>query len=358
MRAAGVASISSSSASRSPSGVLGGGLMKSGVQAPRRWSARRTVMSRSATRSRVAATHGRCSDRASGWSSVRTLLWSSISGEIAKRRLATSSGPKRKRIIQLSLNLLAPAEGRPQPVAMTEDRHLSWDGCVNVRDLGGLPAAGGRTVRRGAIVRADALDRLSADGWAALEAHGVRTVIDLRDDDELGADAAPRPGALTTLHLSLDGVEDTEFWKDWHGRPEFGTPHYYGPWLEHFPERAARVLAAIARAEPGGVAYHCGIGRDRTGLITMLLLAALGVPHDLIAEDYALSEGRVPPSPELDAFWAAHPSTPAEVLAGVLAAVDPEAYLDPADLEALRPRALSAAGRPSRPAGATPRPAR
>ncbi len=62
-------------------------------------------MSRSATRSRVATTQGRWSAFASGWSSVRTLLWSSISGEIAKRTFATSSGPKRKLIIQLSLNL-------------------------------------------------------------------------------------------------------------------------------------------------------------------------------------------------------------------------------------------------------------
>src|SRR5215217_490229 len=217
-------------------------------------------MSSSATRSRVARTQGRCSARASGWSSARTLLCSSISGEIAKRRFATSSGPKRMRIIQLSLNLLPASAVRPEPGAMT--RHLLWDGCMNVRDLGGLPATGGRAVRRGALVRADALDRLSADGWAALEAHGVRTVIDLRNDDELGEDAAARPSGLTTLHLPLDGLEDHEFWRHWLGRPEFGTPLYYGPWLDRFPERAAQVLAAIARAQAGGVAYHCGIGRD------------------------------------------------------------------------------------------------
>ena len=144
-------------------------------------------------------------------------------------------------------------------------RHLDWDGCTNVRELG-----------RGGIVRADALDRLSAAGWAALEAHGVRTVIDLRNDDELGEDLAPRPPGLTTLHLPLDGVEDTEFWKDWHGRPEFGTPIYYRPFLDHFPERTAAVFTAIARAEPGGVVVHCGIGRDRTGLIAILLLALAG----------------------------------------------------------------------------------
>jgi protein-tyrosine phosphatase len=215
------------------------------------------------------------------------------------------------------------------------ERHLSWDGCSNVRDLGGL----GR-IRRGALVRADALEQLSADGWRALERYGIRTVVDLRNPDEIGEDAAPRPPGLTTIRIPLDGMEDTEFWSQWLHRPEFGTPHYYGPWLERFPDRAGRVLTAIARAEPGGVAYHCGIGRDRTGLITMLICAALGVPAKEAAEDYALSESRVPPCPELDEFWAGREETAAEVFAHALAGVDAHAYLDPGDLAALEARAL------------------
>jgi protein-tyrosine phosphatase len=220
------------------------------------------------------------------------------------------------------------------------DRHLDWDGCRNVRDLGGLATADGRRLRRGALVRADALERLTRAGWAALEAHGVRTVIDLRNPDEIGGDAAPRPRTLATIRIPLDGMEDTEFWSRWMHRPEFGTPHYYGPWLKRFPDRASHVLTAIARARPGGVAYHCGIGRDRTGLVTMLLLAALGVPAERIAEDYALSEGRVPESPELDAFWAEQPTTATAVLAEVLAGVDPAAYLGAPDQSALAARAL------------------
>src|SRR3954452_20100866 len=233
------------------------------------------------------------------------------------------------------------------------ERHLAWDGCNNVRDLGGL----GR-IRRGALVRADALHHLSAEGWRALERHGVRTVVDLRNPDEIGEDTAPRPPGLTTIRIPLDGMEDTEFWSQWLDRPEFGTPHYYGPWLERFPDRAARALAAIARAEPGGVAYHSGIGRARPGLITILLLTALEVSPDVAAEDYALSEGRVPPSPELDAFWAARGETAEDVLRDLMAALDPARYLGAEALAALRARALSAAGRPSRPAAATPRPAR
>jgi protein-tyrosine phosphatase len=228
---------------------------------------------------------------------------------------------------------------------MIEDRHLPWDGCANVRDLGGLPAAGGRTVRRGAIVRADALDRLSPEGWAALEAHGVRTVIDLRNDDELGEDAAPRPPGLTTLRLPLDGVEDLEFWKDWHGRPEFGTPIYYGPFLAHFPGRTAAVLKAIAAAGPGGVAVHCGIGRDRTGLICILLLALAGVPVEAIAADYALSEARIPFGRVGD-FYEGAGTTPEAVVAELLAGLDVEAYVRGAgvtarELAAIRRRMLS-----------------
>jgi protein tyrosine/serine phosphatase len=107
------------------------------------------------------------------------------------------------------------------------DRHLDWEGCFNVRDLGGLTAAAGAVTRWGALVRADALDGLSAAGWAALVAHGVRTVVDLRNDDERGPDAAPRPATVTSVHLPLDGTEDREFWSVWESGPQFGTPLYH-----------------------------------------------------------------------------------------------------------------------------------
>jgi protein-tyrosine phosphatase len=259
------------------------------------------------------------------------------------------------------------------------ERHLACAGCANVRDLGGLRTADGREVRRGAIVRADALDRLTAAGWAALEAHGVRTVVDLRNHDERGEDVAPRPPGLTTLHLPLDGVEDAEFWKHWHGRPDFGTPIYYRSFLDRFPDRTAAVFSAIAGAAPGGVAVHCGIGRDRTGLVVIMLLALAGVVLDDITADYALSEPRVPFGGVGD-FYERAGTTPAEVIAALLAALDVESYLLAAgvtreELAAIRERLLgqrwrspvtaggrdssaSAAGRPSRPAGATPRRAR
>jgi protein-tyrosine phosphatase len=136
-----------------------------------------------------------------------------------------------------------------------ETRHLDWDGCFNVRDLGGLATEAGGTTRRGALVRADSLGRLTADGWKSLVAHGVQTVVDLRNDDELDEDSAPRPDSLTTIHLPLDVSEDREFWGEWESGPQFGTPLYFAPHLRRFPERNAEIVAAIANAAPGGVAF-------------------------------------------------------------------------------------------------------
>ena len=106
------------------------------------------------------------------------------------------------------------------------------------RDLGGIRTADGRTIRRGALVRARSLDALSDDGWRALHALGVRTLIDLRNDDE--RTAAPAPPGITALHIPLDGIEDRAFWAEWASDWRFGTPVYYGPHLARFPERSAR----------------------------------------------------------------------------------------------------------------------
>ncbi len=231
------------------------------------------------------------------------------------------------------------------------NRHLDWDGCFNVRDLGGIPVAGGGETRRGAVIRADCLDGLTPAGWAALWEHGVRTVIDLRNEDERGP--AARPPGLATFELPLDGVDDTEFWEGWESAPEFATPFYYGPHLERFPERSARVLAAIARAEPGGVLVHCVSGRDRTGQISMLLLALAGVAPDDIAADYALSAERLPSryeslgepdqGPELESFLGGRSTSARELIVSTLASLDLEATLrrgglTESDLAALRER--------------------
>ena len=179
-------------------------------------------------------------------------------------------------------------------------RDLDWDGCYNVRDLGGIGLADGRETKWGAAVRADSLHKLTADGWAALVDHGVRTVIDLRNDYERVPDVAARPPEVATVQLPLDGIEDRQFWDPIVAGPQFGTPIYYRGHLERMPERSAAVLRAIARARPGGVAFHCVGGRDRTGQITIVLLALVGAGAEQIVADYERSDERLAP------MWAAN----------------------------------------------------
>jgi protein-tyrosine phosphatase len=237
---------------------------------------------------------------------------------------------------------------------MPNDRWLAWDGCFNVRDLGGLPTIDGRIVRRGSVIRADKLSGLTAAGWASLMTHGVRTVVDLRDPSEHQPGAAPRPPDLTTLSVPLEDQTDVAFWERW--RPVSGTPLYYRAFLEHAQPRIAGVMAAIAEAEPGGVVVHCAAGRDRTGLVTLVLLAALGVPSEAIVADYALSAdglrrrsvhlGHADEDIAAQAHLRRANTTMAAALTSPLATLDAEAYLragglPDAQLAALRARLLT-----------------
>jgi protein-tyrosine phosphatase len=217
-------------------------------------------------------------------------------------------------------------------------RRLHWEGCSNVRDLGGLRTVDGRETAWGAVVRGDAPDNLTPAGWDALLAYGIRTIVDLRNDDERIADAA-RPAGIATVHVALDGAEDTEFWSNWGTGPQFGTPLYYRPHLERFPERNARAIAAVARAEPGGVLIHCVGGKDRAGQIAMLLLALAGVAPEEIAADYCLS------GDDQAEFLASRGTSSTEVILSTLAEVDVERYLlasgvGASELAAVRDRML------------------
>jgi protein tyrosine/serine phosphatase len=246
------------------------------------------------------------------------------------------------------------------PAASPAQRHLDWPGCFNVRDLGGLPAAGGSLTVRGALVRADSLNRLTDEGWQALLDHGVRTVVDLRtaDERERGGDVASRPAEVTTVHVALDDSADPGISSAWERGPQFATPLYYRAHLQRKPQLSAAVLARIAAADPGGVAFHCVAGRDRSGQVAMVALALLGVPEREIAADYTLSAERLPrlfaaagiqdQGPQIEAFLAERGTSAGEIIAATLSSLDIEALmrqggLGERELAALRARLLEPA---------------
>lgn len=170
-------------------------------------------------------------------------------------------------------------------------RDLTWGRVPNLRDLGGLDGRFG-TTQFGRVARGPRRERLDEIGWRRARTWGVRTVVDLRCPEEVGRrDGDPQvgPEAWEGVRIVSAPMED-------HSNAEFreicfpilDSPEVWTHTLRIFPDLIAAALDAIATAEPG-VLVHCSAGRDRTGLITALLLANAGVPGSLIAADYERS---------------------------------------------------------------------
>lgn len=164
------------------------------------------------------------------------------------------------------------------------DRSVTWGGLHNARDLGGLPAGSG-TTRFGRVLRAPRLDGLDEQGWEELVAAGVRTIVDLRNPHEIAP--LELPSGVTRYHRPVEVWEDRGFMARW--GDHLNSPVYYRANLEAWPELMVAVVRTIADAPPGAVVVHCSAGRDRTGLVTALLLSLVGVPEDEIVDDYARS---------------------------------------------------------------------
>lgn len=220
------------------------------------------------------------------------------------------------------------------------ERILTWDGCNNVRDLGGLRTGAGRLTRWRELVRADSPARLTTAGWAELYAYGIRTIITLRTDgmveDELNF--TPRYADIVTVQAAIEDITDTEFAQQWAATNLWGTPLYFSDALRRWPERHAAVISAIAQAQPGGVLFHCIRGYDRTGIIAFLLLALAGVTPDDIIADYELSVDSF-----RDELLAQRGSSVRAAIIGALEGFDIDSYLhtsgvSPADLTAVRQR--------------------
>jgi protein-tyrosine phosphatase len=226
-------------------------------------------------------------------------------------------------------------------VGGARERTLVWDGCVNVRDLGGITTEDGGTTRHGVVVRSDNIGGLTPDGWRAVARHGIVRIVDLRWPEERALDP-PRDvaGEVEVVHVSVLGPtfeEGAELFRalDAHiDTVEDPADHYayeYVEFLERNRERFAQALAAVADA-PGPVVIHCMGGKDRTGLVSALLLRLAGVSLDDIGEDYSLSGPNL--SVTLDAWLESAPdelergrrlklsTTPATAMARVITTIE------------------------------------
>jgi len=167
-------------------------------------------------------------------------------------------------------------------------RVIELEGCLNFRDVGGYPTADGRTVRWRQLYRSDALHRLSAQDVDRLCGElGLTEVIDLRSTAERRSDGAGLLGdqGVRFHHVPLfDGERMTVD----EAASTITLADRYLLLAEFARERLGRILGTLADAS-GPAVYHCAAGKDRTGVVSAVLLGCLGVPDEVIVVDYAAS---------------------------------------------------------------------
>ncbi|WP_329518886.1 tyrosine-protein phosphatase [Spirillospora sp. NBC_01491] len=178
-------------------------------------------------------------------------------------------------------------------------RVIQVDGAVNVRDVGGYPARGGRHVRQGLVYRSASLSGVTPAGVAALGRLGLTAAVDFRAEIEafgsgpdrlpagVAAIAAPiNPASPALLDLGPELLKAILA----EDKPAALVALSYRGFV-HDPDSRRRFAAALRRIAGGRgpVLYHCSAGKDRTGTMTAILLTALGVDRARVYADYLRS---------------------------------------------------------------------
>jgi protein-tyrosine phosphatase len=165
-------------------------------------------------------------------------------------------------------------------------RKIDVEGCSNFRDLGGYATESGRELRWRVVFRSDGLHELTPSGVATLrEEIGLVHIIDLRSNAELEFDGRGllEREPVVFHHMPLFGDHSRS---QRSSVKDVALGKLYLGMVEHAAPRLAAVIEQIASNEAPSV-FHCSAGKDRTGVISALLLGTLGVPDDTIVADYA-----------------------------------------------------------------------
>lgn len=167
---------------------------------------------------------------------------------------------------------------------------LPFESIHNLRDLGGLPAADGRRVRFGRLFRSANPGGAAADDMTRLRELGLDVVVDFRSSDEKSVAESDFAEAFNWQALPV--LEGSMGLKELMPLLTRSTPQEVEGFMRkaysEFPTRHREAFASFMREAEAGrtMLFHCTTGKDRTGFAALLLLAALGVPQEVILANY------------------------------------------------------------------------
>jgi len=181
------------------------------------------------------------------------------------------------------------------------NRLLNFEGIANFRDLGGYPTADGRHVKWGVLYRAAALAEPSTADLRGLKQLKLAALIDFRSaaEKEAEPDLLPDPAGFTLVEIpTLDGGNKSMV-NDIMQRIESGNFDGFDPdtlmleanrqFASTFTPQFRQFVQTVLAADGAPIAWHCSAGKDRTGFAAAILLRILGVPQEVVMQDYMAS---------------------------------------------------------------------
>ena len=150
----------------------------------------------------------------------------------------------------------------------------------NMRDIGGRVNNLGYSIVTKKIIRSELPNKLNCEQINYLLKMNVNNIIDLRSDEEI----LKRPNILNKKHFHYYHFPLGD------GRLPKNFDDVYISYLEMLNEKESiRKIFELIASSDNGTLYHCTAGKDRTGIITMLILKCLDVKDEDIIEDYVVS---------------------------------------------------------------------
>ena len=175
---------------------------------------------------------------------------------------------------------------------------MKLEGGLNFREVSRLPTVNGSTIAPGRLFRSDTLQFLTErDVDLLVREIGIKTIVDLRLPYEVETEGFGFPGSSIPQHHHLpfrvDGTDGTNDATPILQAKDPMVPHYLG-YLRTMPTSVTQIIRVLGSTGGTPAVIHCAAGKDRTGVAVAVVLSAVGVPDDVIAEEYARNAERIP----------------------------------------------------------------